>query len=77
MLTEKVRILDNFGINGSYNLLAKEYALSNIGFNLASRVKDFDINMGGSFDPYLYVADPLFLTSVAERQTTCSAKGRA
>ena len=60
VLTEKVRILDNFGLNGSYNLLAKEYALSNIGFNLASRVKDFDINMGGSFDPYLYVADPLF-----------------
>jgi lipopolysaccharide assembly outer membrane protein LptD (OstA) len=57
---EKINILDNFGINGSYNLLAKEYALSNLSFNANSRVKQFDINVGGSLDPYLYVADKLF-----------------
>ena len=57
---EKVTILDNFGINGSYNLLAKEYPLSNLNFNTNSRVSEFDINIGGSFDPYLYVNDKLF-----------------
>ncbi len=57
---EKITILDNFGINGSYNLLAKEYPLSNLNFNANSRVSEFDINIGGSFDPYLYVDDKLF-----------------
>ncbi len=58
--SEKINILDNFGINGSYNLLAKEYALSNLSFNANSRVKEFDINIGGNLDPYLYVPDKLF-----------------
>ena len=57
---EKITILDNFGINGSYNLLAKEYPLSNLNFNANSRVSEFDINVGGSFDPYLYVKDNSF-----------------
>ena len=57
---EKITMLDNFGINGSYNLLAKEYPLSNLNFNANSRVSEFDINIGGSFDPYLYVDDKLF-----------------
>ena len=42
---EKITILDNFGINGSYNLLAKEYPLSNLNFNANSRVSEFDINV--------------------------------
>ena len=57
---EKITILDNFGINGSYNLLAKEFPLSNLNFNANSRVSEFDINVGGSFDPYLYVKDNSF-----------------
>ena len=57
---EKITILDNFGINGSYNLLAKEFPLSNLNFNANSRVSEFDINIGGSFDPYLYVKDNSF-----------------
>ena len=57
---EKVTLIDNFGINGSYNLLAKEYPLSNLNFNANSRVREFDINVGGSFDPYLYVQDNAF-----------------
>lgn len=57
---EKISLIDNFGINGSYNLLAKEYPLSNIGFNANSRVKEFDINIGGSIDPYSYVKDAAF-----------------
>jgi lipopolysaccharide export system protein LptA len=57
---EKISLIDNFGINGSYNLLAKEYPLSNIGFNANSRVKEFDINIGGSVDPYSYVQDAAF-----------------
>lgn len=57
---EKITILDNFGINGSYNLLAKEFPLSNLNFTANSRVSEFDINVGGSFDPYLYVKDNSF-----------------
>ncbi len=57
---EKISLIDNFGINGSYNFLAKEYPLSNIGFTANSRVKDFDINIGGSMDPYSYVQDKAF-----------------
>ncbi len=57
---EKVSLIDNFGINGSYNFLAKEYPLSNIGFTANSRVKEFDINIGGSVDPYSYVQDAAF-----------------
>ena len=57
---EKITILDNFGINGSYNLLAKEFPLSNLNFNANSRVSEFDINVGESFDPYLYVKDNSF-----------------
>lgn len=57
---EKITILDNFGINGSYNMLAKEFPLSNLNFNSNSRVSEFDINVGGSFDPYLYVKDNSF-----------------
>ena len=58
--SEKIALIDNFGINGSYNLLAKEYPLSNLGFNAASRVNKFDINLGGSLDPYLYIPDQFF-----------------
>lgn len=58
--SEKITLIDNFGINGSYNLLAKEFPLSNLGFNAASRVQKFDINIGGSLDPYLYVPDQFF-----------------
>ncbi|MFM7020861.1 MAG: putative LPS assembly protein LptD [Aquirufa sp.] len=57
---EKLSLIDNFGINGSYNFLAKEYPLSNIGFTANSRVKEFDINIGGSLDPYSYVQDKAF-----------------
>ena len=57
---EKVTLIDNFGINGSYNMLAKEFPLSNLNFNANSRVKEFDINIGGSLDPYLYVQDNAF-----------------
>jgi lipopolysaccharide assembly outer membrane protein LptD (OstA) len=58
--SEKINLIDNFGINGSYNLLAKEYPLSNLNFNANSRVREFDINVGGSIDPYLYVQDKSF-----------------
>jgi hypothetical protein len=57
---EKVTLIDNFGINGGYNMLAKEFPLSNLNFNASSRVREFDINIGGSLDPYLYVQDNAF-----------------
>ncbi|MHA8087517.1 putative LPS assembly protein LptD [Aquirufa sp. Wall-65K1] len=65
--SEKINILDNFGINGSYNLLAKEFNLSNLTFNANSRIKQFDINIAGNLDPYLYVPDQSF--AVVGRRT--------
>ena len=54
---EKITLLDNLGISANYNLFAKEYKLSPINFSAASRVKKFDINLNGSFDPYVYKPD--------------------
>ncbi|WP_341227828.1 putative LPS assembly protein LptD [uncultured Arcticibacterium sp.] len=68
---EKVSLLDNFSINGSYNLLAKvglgEFALSNI--NLSANTSLFKglirLNTGGTIDPYQYVKDDLISSNLA------------
>ena len=54
---EKITLLDNLGISANYNLFALQYKLSPINFSAASRVRKFDINLNGSFDPYRYVQD--------------------
>ena len=50
-------LIDNFSLNGNYNFFATQYKLSNLNFGANSRVKKFDINLGGSLDPYKYVND--------------------
>ncbi|MFM1913648.1 MAG: hypothetical protein RIR51_1491, partial [Bacteroidota bacterium] len=58
--TEKIKLIDNFTINGSYNLLAYEFPLSNLNFSANSKLRKFDIVVGGSIDPYLWVEDASF-----------------
>lgn len=51
---KKVKILDGFGINGSYNLLADSFPLSS--FNIYARTNLFDklnITASGNIDPYM------------------------
>nr|WP_295877407.1 putative LPS assembly protein LptD [uncultured Chitinophaga sp.] len=50
---KKVKLLDGFGINGSYNLVADSFKLSN--FSLYARTNLFDkvnISASGTLDPY-------------------------
>ncbi|PUZ21770.1 LPS-assembly protein LptD [Chitinophaga parva] len=57
---KKVKLLDGFGINGSYNLLADSQKLSN--FSLYARTNLFDklnITAAGTLDPYVYDAHGL------------------
>ena len=54
---EKITLLDNLAFSANYNLFALEYKLSPINFSAASRVRKFDINLNGSFDPYVYKPD--------------------
>ena len=54
---EKITLLDNLAFSANYNFFALQYKLSPINFSAASRVKKFDINLNGSFDPYKYVQD--------------------
>jgi hypothetical protein len=51
---KKIKLLDGFGINGSYNLLADSFHLSS--FNLYARTNLFDklnITASGNLDPYV------------------------
>lgn len=53
--TEKVTLLDNLSINGSYDMIRPEFKLSN--FNLSARTKLFrlfNINTRATIDPYYY-----------------------
>ena len=56
---EKVSLLDNLSINGSYNLLADSLNLSNISVNANARIgKNLNLNFNMNLDPYAYKADP-------------------
>ncbi len=51
---KKIKLLDGFGINGSYNLLADSFHLSS--FNIYARTNLFDklnITASGNLDPYV------------------------
>ncbi len=51
--TKKVKLIDGFGFNGSYNLLADSFALSNISFYVRSTLfKVINITSGFTVDPY-------------------------
>jgi hypothetical protein len=60
--SQKITLIDNFALNGNYNFFAKQFKLSNINFSANSRVKKFDINIGGTLDPYQYEKDGFSLS---------------
>jgi hypothetical protein len=56
---KKVRLVDGFGFNGSYNLMADSFNLSNISLYIRSTLFDkINITAGATIDPYQ--TDPKF-----------------
>ena len=55
--SEKITLIDNFSLSSNYNFFAKQFKLSNINFSATSRVIKFDVNIGGTLDPYTYIKD--------------------
>jgi hypothetical protein len=54
---QKIPILDNLSINGSYNLLANEFNLSNINLSANTQIlKKINFNVSATFDPYSMTA---------------------
>lgn len=52
---KKISLIDNFSFGGSYNLAADSMNWSNINANIRIKIiKDFNINLSGSFETYLY-----------------------
>lgn len=50
---KKVKLIDGFGFNGSYNLIADSFALSNISLYLRSTLfEKINITAGANLDPY-------------------------
>ncbi|GAB3170036.1 putative LPS assembly protein LptD [Telluribacter humicola] len=55
---EKVSLLDNLSIGGSYNMLADSLNLSNINVNANARIgQNLNLNFNMNFDPYAYIPD--------------------
>lgn len=56
---EKVSLLDNLSLGGSYNLLADSLNLSNITVNANARIgRNLNLNFNMNLDPYTYQANP-------------------
>lgn len=56
---EKMSLLDNLGIGGSYDLMADSLGLSTILIGTNARIlKDINFNVSTVFDPYAYVKAP-------------------
>ena len=50
---KKIRLIDGFGFNGSYNLMADSFALSNISLYVRSTLfEKINITAGATLDPY-------------------------
>lgn len=49
---EKIKIIDNLGISGSYNFIADSLNLSNIRINGRTTIKGVNLNFGGTINPY-------------------------
>lgn len=61
--SEKINLLDNFSVGGSYNLLADSLRLSDLSFAATTNLlKRFNVNFNAIFDPYLYVKEDGYFT---------------
>jgi len=50
---KKVKIIDNLGINASYNMIADSMKLSTIPISLRTTIKGVSVNIGANLDPYM------------------------
>jgi LptD protein len=67
---EKVSLLDNFTLNGSYNMLADTNKLSDISISANTVLfKKFTINMSGTLNPYHYAKDKYNATNYTGLKT--------
>ncbi|MEQ8924825.1 MAG: putative LPS assembly protein LptD [Fulvivirga sp.] len=59
--SKKVPLLNNFGFSTSYNLVAEEFQLANIGIRANTSIfnNKFNINFNGTIDPYVYILDSI------------------
>ncbi len=52
---KKISLIDDLGVNFSYNMAADSFKLSNIGVNMRLKLsKSLTVALSGQFDPYLY-----------------------
>jgi len=54
---EKVSIIDNLGISGSYNFVADSMKLSTFSLSARTTIKDISFNFSGVVDPYMVNSD--------------------
>jgi hypothetical protein len=73
----KVMLLNNLSLNGSYNLVADSFKLSQIGISAATNILDNTINLslGASMDPYNYVTIEVEGVRVEKRIDSYAWKG--
>lgn len=50
--TKKVPIIDDLGFSGSYNMMADSMKLSNIRWNVRTKIAGFNLNVNGTLSPY-------------------------
>jgi hypothetical protein len=75
--SKKVPIFENFSFSSSYNFLADSFNLAPIRINARTRLfnNKFDVNIGGTLDPYIYILDTLYVDERGQevvRQTQVS-----
>ncbi|MGC3979343.1 MAG: putative LPS assembly protein LptD [Paludibacteraceae bacterium] len=52
--TRIISLIDNFSVNGSYNMAADSMNWSNFGVNLRLKFKSYSLNLSTSYDPYMW-----------------------
>ncbi len=50
---KKVKIIDNLGMNASYNMIADSMKLSTIPISMRTTVKGINVNLNATLDPYM------------------------
>lgn len=62
--TKKIKLIDRFGLSGSYNFAADSFQLSNIAVYANTRLLNlFNISYRSSFDPYYYRFDSSYISN--------------
>jgi hypothetical protein len=68
---EKISLLDNFSLSGSYNFLADSFNLSNFSVSANTLIfKKFNINTGAILNPYVFTKDDPYYYVAADPYST-------